>query len=112
MNLEEKLAGLNEKSSLKDLQEYVNQMVETRGFQEETTQDLLLLLTEELGELAKAIRKTSHIKNDVAKTDDMDVEGEIADIFLYLLAMCRVLEVDLLQAVKDKEAINNQRIWR
>jgi len=111
MILEEKLEKLDENSSLKDIQEYMNEMIEIRGFDKETPQDILLLLTEELGELAKAVRKTTDIKNDIEKSDDHDIEGELADVFEYLMAMCRALEIDLFQAFKNKEKRNCKRTW-
>ena len=59
MELKEKYNSLTNKSSVQELQEYVKQMIITRGFQDEDIKDLMILLTEETGELAKAIRKTS-----------------------------------------------------
>jgi len=111
MELESKLEELDEKSSLGDIQRYMNEAIEARGFSNETSKDILLFLTEELGELAKAIRKETKMKMDVNKNDGFDVKGEIADIFSYILAMCRTHEIDLLQAFKEKEKENNKRTW-
>ena len=62
------IENMDENTSLKQLQNYVDEMVNIRGFADETPQDCLLLLTEELGELAKEVRKShTHIKNDTAK---------------------------------------------
>lgn len=112
MELKDKLELLNENSSLQDIQKYVNEMIEVRGFEKETPQDIMLLLTEEVGELAKAIRKTTHIKMDINKKDDYDTAGEIADIFMYIVSMCRALNIDLFKAFKDKEKINCNRTWK
>lgn len=111
-NLEEELKKLNDQSSLKDIQIYMNKMIEERGFDKETPQDVMLLLTEEVGELAKEIRKTTQIKIDVNKSRTTDVSGEIADVFMYILAMCRVMNVDLLEALKEKEERNLKRTWK
>ena len=64
---------MDDTTSVSFLQQYVDEMVNIRGFADETPQDCLLLLTEELGELAKEVRKShTHIKNDTAKnTRDM-----------------------------------------
>lgn len=112
MELKDKLELLNENTSLKDIQNYVNEMIEIRGFEKETPQDIMLLLTEEIGELAKAIRKTTHMKIDINKKYDCDVEGELVDVFMYIMSMCRVLNVDLFKAFKDKEKINCDRTWK
>lgn len=111
-NLEEELKKLNDQSSLKDIQIYMNKMIEERGFDKETPQDVMLLLTEEVGELAKEIRKTTQIKMDVNNSRTTDVSGEIADVFMYILAMCRVMDVDLLEALKEKEKRNLKRTWK
>lgn len=107
-----KLNTLNEKSSIKDIQEYANKMIEERGFEDETPQDILMLLTEELGELAKEVRKSTSVKIDVNKTKRESHIEEIADIFNYLLAMCRATNVDLFEAFKKKEEINMKRTWK
>ena len=53
----ELLNNLNEKTSLVELQEYIEKVIEIRGFSNKSIQEEMLLLLEEAGELAKAIRK-------------------------------------------------------
>ncbi len=108
----EALNKLEETASLPALQDYIRRMVAERGFEGETPKELLILLTEELGELAREIRKISDMKYDVKKERSGNMEGELADIFIYLLSMCNVLGVDLFTAFKDKERINCSREWR
>ena len=110
--LKEQLSKLNENTTLKDLQKYVNDMIEIRGFSKETPQDVMLLLTEEVGELAKEIRKSRKYYLDTNKNNKLDVEGEIADVFIYILSMCRVMNVNLLEAFKNKEEKNCKREWK
>lgn len=110
--LKEQLSKLNENTTLKDLQKYVNDMIEIRGFSKETPQDVMLLLTEEVGELAKEIRKSRKYYLDTNKNNELDVEGEIADVFIYILSMCRVMNVNLLEAFKNKEEKNCKREWK
>lgn len=110
--LKEQLSKFNQNTSLKELQKYINDMVEIRGFEKETPQDIMLLLTEEMGELAKEIRKTTKIKMDANKTKELDVEGEIADVFSYVLSMCRVMNINLLEAFIKKEEKNCNREWK
>ena len=107
------IENMGENTSLKQLQDYVEEMVNVRGFADETPQDCLLLLTEELGELAKEVRKShTHIKNDTAKNNAKDLNGEMGDVLMMLLALRRTLNVDLLQAFKEKELINCNRNWQ
>jgi len=56
-DLLKRLELMNEGTTVKELQKYINDMIDIRGFDDETAQDTMLLLTEEVGELAKAIRK-------------------------------------------------------
>ena len=73
------IENMDENASLKQLQTYVDEMVNIRGFADETPQDCLLLLTEELGELAKEVRKShTHIKNDTAKNNTKDLTAKLA----------------------------------
>lgn len=111
-NLEEELEHLNQESSLKDIQLYVNKMINERGFQSETPQDVMLFLTEEIGELAKEIRKARNFQLDINKSKEPDVSGEIADVFIYILSMCRVMNIDLFEAFKEKEEKNMKRTWK
>jgi len=107
------IENMDENTSLKQLQDYVEEMVNVRGFADETPQDCLLLLTEELGELAKEVRKShTHIKNDTAKSNAKDLNGEMGDVLMMLLALRRTLNVDLLQAFREKELINCNRNWQ
>ena len=110
--LREKLLKMGENTTLREIQEYIGEMVNIRGWQNETPQDAMLLLTEEIGELAKEVRKScTDIQNDVNKNRADDLNGEAADVFLMVLALCRTLDIDLLQAFKEKELINCNRKW-
>lgn len=102
--------NLQPNPSLKDYQQYIADMVKERGFDKETVPEIFMLFTEECGELAKAIRKVSHMKTD-ANSEHFKVEQEAADVFIYLLDLCNHLNIDLEKAFRDKEEINKQRTW-
>lgn len=110
--LEDKINQMDKNTSLNEIQNYISDMVKIRGFSDESAQDTMLLMVEEVGELAKAIRKTTHIKTDVNKSNDYDITGEITDVFNYLICLCNILDVDLLEAFKEKEKRNCKRIWK
>lgn len=110
--LKQLVENMDENTSLKTLQNYVDEMVNVRGFADETPQDCLLLLTEELGELAKEVRKSyTRIKNDKSKVSNHSLNGEMGDVLMMLLALARTLDVDLLDAFKEKELENCKRSW-
>lgn len=112
INLKQEFENLTEESSLKELQEYTKKMIKSRGFDNETPQDIMLLLTEELGELAKEVRKSTNIKLDVRQTRTQNLDKEIADVFNYIMALCVTTDIDLFSAFKNKEKINFNREWK
>lgn len=104
---------VNRYSSLEHLQKYIREIVLKRGFGKETTKDILLLMVEEIGELAKAIRKYTGLKIDYKSKDKYStVEQELADIFIYLLDLSNSCNIDLFTAFYKKEKINENRIWK
>ena len=107
------LKKLSDKSSINEIQSYIKKVMEVRGFNKEKFSDKILLLVEEVGELAKAIRKNEK-KLGIDKTKEYNyssVESEIADVFIVLLSICDILNIDLLKVFLDKEEENIKRIW-
>ena len=45
-------------------------------------------------------------------SEKMEVAHEIADVFGYILDIANHLDIDLEQAFRDKEVINNGRAWK
>ena len=107
------LDELTATSSMNQIQEYIKKVVELRGFANQSVQETMLLLLEETGELAKAIRKTAtKMSVDVDKMQNYDtVESEVADVFFVLTAVCNQLDINLLDALKEKEQKNWNRNW-
>lgn len=105
---------LNENNSLNEIQNYINEIITIRGFSEQKVQDKMLLLLEETGELAKAIRKTlPNASVDYEKIENYtDIEEEIADVFIVLLSICNRLNINLYGAIKKKEEKNIKRQWK
>ena len=113
MNQKELLNGINENTSLNEIQNYIKEVVSLRGFAEQPVQETMLLLLEEAGELAKAVRKSStKMSMDVDRLQNYDtVESEVADVFFVLMAVCNQLDVNLLKSLKEKEQKNCERNW-
>lgn len=103
---------INANSNLNEIQSYITKMMKANGFNN-TSLELFCYLTEEVGELAKEIRKTeNNMDIDISKEYVSCLKHEIADIFIYLLAICNYYDINLLDAFKDKEKINLDRIWK
>lgn len=102
---------LKDNPTLQDLQAYVAQAVKERGFKDHKVEQRFLLLLEESGEFAKAVR--THAGLGFAKdTETKEMAGEAADVFIILLGICNMLGIDLEQAFRDKERKNKQRVWK
>ncbi|HSI21269.1 MAG TPA: MazG nucleotide pyrophosphohydrolase domain-containing protein [Verrucomicrobiae bacterium] len=102
---------LPQKPSPQDFQKYVADMMAHRGFDSTDIMGQFLQFTEEVGELAKAIRKAEGRRFDRASHVG-GVNEELADIFMYLLYFCNYFDIDLEQAFREKEAINKKRVWK
>lgn len=85
---------------------YYKKAAQIRGYDEETIGDTLLLLTEELGELARAVRKHKKLRRDGEYNKDLSIVQELADIQLYLFHLANICEVNLADAVIMKETDN------
>lgn len=70
-----------------------------------------MLLLEESGEFAKAVRKHAGLKA-APDTETKEVAEEAADVLIILLGLCNMLGIDLEQAFRDKEERNKKRTWR
>lgn len=105
--------GMNAKMALSDFQTYFDKILSLRGFQKDSVEDKLLLLVEEVGELAKAVRKEqSGLGIDYNRIENYDsVKGELADVLIVLIALSNLVGVDLYESVYEKERINIERRW-
>ncbi len=97
--------------SLKTLQAYIWQMNIDRGFNVEDPSKKLVMLMEEVGELAKAVRKVAGMKF-TDSTKQTELKEELADVQIVLLGLASLLDVDMFEAVTAKEAKNRTRSWK
>jgi len=95
---------------LQQLQAYVARMEIERHFDAQSATEKCLLLGEEVGELFKAVRKSSGLAVDPL-SNAKEVAHELADILNFLLAIANRYQIDLGQAFVSKEQINQSRHW-
>ncbi len=114
MNQKELLEQLKKEDCLDTLQHYIKQVIDMRGFGKQSVEHELLLLTEEIGELAKAIRKDKvNMGVDQNKIQNYDsMESEVADVFIVLVSICNTLGISLYDALIEKERQNIERTWK
>jgi NTP pyrophosphatase (non-canonical NTP hydrolase) len=105
------MADLPAEPTLAALQRYVADVCVERGWTKDSPAEKFTLFIEEVGELAKAIRKRSGLYAEAAKTGDWSLEEEFADVLSYLLDLANCYGVDLEAAFRAKEAINKTRTW-
>ena len=105
------MAHLPEHPTLPQLQQYIDDICKERGWIKDNYSEKFLLFTEEVGELAKAIRKTQELYQEKAKQKQVELEEEFADVLSYLLDLANYFHVDLEKAFREKEQVNASRTW-
>jgi NTP pyrophosphatase (non-canonical NTP hydrolase) len=94
--------------ALKAFQEYYRRAALQRGYKNEGPKDCLLLMVEEVGELARALRKREKLVRHGEYYDTNEAQ-ELADVFLYVVHMANVLGFDLSHIVRNKEILNAKK---
>ena len=88
------------KTTVKYLQSYIRQ----KDFQPELLKDYFLKLSEEVGELSRAMRKGLKASdvNDIKGT----IDEEIWDVIYYALAIANIYDIDVESVIKVKSEMN------
>ncbi len=91
------------KTTLKYLQNYTK----AKDFKPELKTDYFFKLSEEVGELAKAMRK------GIVYEENGNIKGtideELWDVIYYALAIANCYDIDMESTIKIKEEINNKK---
>lgn len=84
-------------------------------FAHHTPKNLAMAIAGEAGELASEFRWLTiegSAKDQLSPEQLRDIRLEMADVFIFLLRLSDVLEVDLAAAVREKLALNEDRFPR
>ncbi|MBE7498988.1 MAG: hypothetical protein HS113_01495 [Verrucomicrobiales bacterium] len=95
--------------AVKTFQNYYRRVALERGYSNENAKDCLLLMLEEFGELARALRKRMHLVRHGKQIPNHE-SSELADVFIYVVHMANILKLDLSKAVQDKELLNIRKL--
>ena len=106
------MVDLPHNPTLKDLQQYLADICQERGWTKDRPSEKFVLFIEEIGELAKATRKAAGLYDEPAKQRDISLDEEFADVLSYLLDLANCFQVDLETAFRAKELINQTRTWK
>lgn len=91
------------KTTVKYLQNYIKQ----KDYNPELLKDYFLKLSEEVGELASAMRKGLKAQND--KDIKGTIDEELWDVIYYAIAIANIYDIDLEQVIKTKSEMNQIR---
>lgn len=89
--------------TLKYLQEYIK----SKDYNPEAITNYFLKLTEETGELSRAIRKNLRPSNSDQIKET--IEEELWDVIYYVLAIANCYNIDLETVIPKKESVNNKK---
>lgn len=96
-------------------QHYIYQLESMHGWLNVDLVNNCFLMGEEVGELFKAVRKHQRYfieDNPEGETSSREHIGEeLVDVFNYLLAIANRLDIDMEEAFRRKNAINQGRSW-
>lgn len=84
--------------SLNECKVETMKICEKKGWDKVPVENIWMYLTEEVGELASAIRRSTNQFSDRKKTS---IEGEIMDVLSYLFQIAHIFDIDLDNAMKE-----------
>lgn len=97
--------------TLRDLQLFVKDAEVRMGHINDTVQTKCFILTEEMGELYKAIRIKLNMRAH-SKTEKFNLEDELADCLYLLIAIANRFNIDLAQALVNKIKKDNSKLYK
>jgi dCTP diphosphatase len=96
--------------TLEDLLNRVRKFNEARSWRRfHDPRSLILALCGEIGELAQIFRWRRRAGRVLSASKRAEVEGEVADILIYLLSLCIELDIDPAAVVRAKLEENEKR---
>ncbi|MGF7229062.1 MAG: MazG nucleotide pyrophosphohydrolase domain-containing protein [Candidatus Saccharibacteria bacterium] len=101
---------LKEQPLLVDYQQFIFDICKERGWDKRTITEKMLFMTEEVGEVAKAIRKELGFDGKKPETIDHLAE-ELVDVLNYVLDIANNYDIDLESAFRAKWTKNATRTW-
>jgi NTP pyrophosphatase (non-canonical NTP hydrolase) len=96
---------LSDHPTLPEFQAYIRALVAERGWETDPNA-AFVHFTEEVGELAKEMRKLHKLGQA-----QPEAAGEVADVFFFLCDLANHLGVDMNAAILSKLHVNEGRTW-
>ena len=94
---------MTRKLTIKDLQNHIK----TIDFNPERKYEVVLKLFEEVGELSVEMRKAH--QHGLTETIKQNIKYELYDVLHYVTVLANIYEIDLEEAIIEKDQINAKR---
>jgi NTP pyrophosphatase (non-canonical NTP hydrolase) len=104
------MTTLKPNPTLADLQAFVEAHCKERGWNQRTAIEKMLFLTEEVGEVAKAVRLQHGIAG-IKPDDTTNLSEELVDVFNFLLDIATEYGIDFETAFRAKWQQTATRVW-
>jgi NTP pyrophosphatase (non-canonical NTP hydrolase) len=105
------MSSLPKSPTLPEVQKFITQLEQEKGWDKDTVLQKCLMLGEEVGELFRSIRKTEASLPYDSKSPVASTAEELADILMLLCFIANRLEIDLESALREKDTMNRMRRW-
>jgi NTP pyrophosphatase (non-canonical NTP hydrolase) len=99
-------------ATLEELQAFIKQTCKERGWDNRSAVELFTLMTEEVGEVSKAIRHLTGFAHKAKTSDTKELAHELVDVLNYVLDIANHFDIDMAKAFEDKWSININRVWK
>ena len=86
---------------------YLQSYIKAKDYHPELLKDYFLKLTEEVGELSRAMRKNVKAQSDTNIKGTID--EELWDVIYYALAIANLYDVDMEQTIKAKVKLSERK---
>lgn len=106
-----KLLGISRDACLYEIQKYIETVALARGIDKVSLPNEVLMLSEEVGEVCKAVRQFVKTSPNDKHSKQRELAYELADVFIVLLNICIKSNINLHDAFINKEFINHSRKW-
>ena len=101
--IDEVIKVMDGKTTIKYLQTYIKE----KDYHPELLKDYFMKLSEEVGELSRAMRKglKAQNSNEIKGT----IDEELWDVIYYAIAIANIYDIDIEQVIKTKSEMNEDR---
>lgn len=102
---------MDEKINLSEIKKKIVEFRDKRGWQDNKAKDLAISVVLEASELLEHFQwgmwDEAEVKKDPEKVEE--IHREVADVLIYLIAFCALMDIDISDAILEKLAWNEKK---